>query len=372
MKTGSVPPFFFRLRKMLLPALCFVLFCGCLLSVPYVASAIPEELGVLLTGSPLPDPPIPALRSESRAGAPEESGSVSGEGAESIGGGESEWSELSEESELSSAPEPPEGAISVIARNYCRYDDPADASLLVNDHTTYGVRPEDYAERPFPIEGVDLSVPTVLIVHTHGTESYLPAGTDFYTEDEDFRSEDPAETVVAVGDAVAEVLLAGGVRVIHDRTMYDAEDYNTAYASSAKAVRRWLALYPSIRYVLDVHRDSIAAPDGTYAKTLTEIGGTRTAQVMLVVGSDADGANSYDWKRNFTLAVFLQQALNERFPTLARPLNLRTWAFNQTVSPGSLLLEVGSCTNTVEEAVEAGRMFAQSYAEVIREHANIS
>lgn len=124
----------------------------------------------------------------------------------------------------------------------------------------------------------------MLILHTHGTESYLPDGADSYDEDESFRSENTEENVVAVGRVFADTLRGAGISVIHDETMYDRDDFNAAYTSSRAAVYDWLEKYPSIRYVFDLHRDSVFTADGENQKPVAEIGGETAAQIMLVVG----------------------------------------------------------------------------------------
>lgn len=341
------------LQKLLLCALCFLLFCASLCVSPFLAAAIPAELGQALSGS-LPPPGFTPLKavpavSEAPESAPPES--------------EEPVSEEPQEPVSEPAP-PPENACFVSSRDLCRYEKELPV-LLIGDETGLGIDPERYLSRAFPLTLPDTAEPTVLIMHTHGTESYLPDGTDYYLPDEPFRSETPENTVIAVGEQIAEILRARGIGVLHDETMYDKEDFNTAYVSASKGIRALLAKYPTITYILDVHRDSVFTENGTCVKPVTEINGRQTAQLMLVVGSDTDGSHCYPWRTNFTVAAHLQQALNDRYPTLARPVNLRTWAFNQHLCTGALLVEIGSCGNTLSEALCAASLFADVFADVI-------
>ena len=48
---------------------------------------------------------------------------------------------------------------------------------------------------------------------------------------------------------------------------------------------------------------------------------------MLVVGTDDGGLYHPDWQENLNRAASLQYRLNRTYPTLMRPLNLRTHAF---------------------------------------------
>lgn len=344
-----------------------LLLCGSFLSVPYLAAAIPAELGGYLTDTP-PSATLSALRAEggkynAEASSPEGENDPSGTAS----------SEPTESSEPAFT-EPPEGAISVFADNFCWYEDPADAALHILNRTKYAVDPEDYVTRRYPVylsDAVKENEPIVLILHTHGSESYLPAGVDYYLPDNNFRSENPKETVVSVGDAIAETLESLGIPVLHDRTMHDLEDFSNAYTESRAAAREAIAAHPSIRYILDVHRDSIFTQSNVCEKTLTKIGDKQTAQLMLVVGTDQDGAVHPNWRQNLTVATHLQELLNTLYPTLARPINLRSSAFNQALSPGALLLEVGSCGNTIEEAREAGRLFAVGFAALLHKNHQI-
>ena len=68
--------------------------------------------------------------------------------------------------------------------------------------------------------------------------------------------------MVGVGDEMAEVFTEAGISVLHDRTLYDYASYNDAYNNALAAIETYLAEYPSIRFILDVHRDAIADAEG--------------------------------------------------------------------------------------------------------------
>ena len=209
--------------------------------------------------------------------------------------------------------------------------------------------------------------PQVLIVHTHGSEAYTPDGTDTYVPTGECRTLDTAKNVVRVGDEIARVLTEMGLTVVHDTQLYDYPEYNGAYDRSLAAVEAWLEQYPSIRVVLDVHRDALVGEDGTIYKPITTVGGEQAAQVMLVMGSNA----LYDhpgWQENLSLAVKIQKEMNTLWPTLARPIGLRENRYNQQTTTGSLLVEVGAHGNTLQEALAAARMFARAAGAVLLEY----
>ena len=224
---------------------------------------------------------------------------------------------------------------------------------------------------PFPIPSTDsleaeygADAPLVLVLHTHGSESFSPEGATETDAGESFRSDDPEKSVVSVGRAFTEELRASGIGVIHIETMFDIEDYNSAYVKSAATVKEYLARYPSIRYVFDIHRDALITADGENLKP-TAAGGE--AQVMVVVGTDHGGANHPNWEDNLTVALRLQEAAGTVTPTLVRGINLRSPSFNEQYAPGFLLLEIGAAGNSVGEAEAAARLMGKAAAGVIKD-----
>lgn len=235
--------------------------------------------------------------------------------------------------------------------------------VYLRNYTKYEVDLDTLA--PPPVKLSDTDQPQILILHTHTTEAYTMDGTDIYAPTGDARTIDAYYNVVRVGEEIAKVLRRAGFGVIHDTELYDYPNYNGAYQRSAQSVQEWLAQYPTISIVLDVHRDALAAADGTVYKTAAEIDGEKSAQCMLVVGTDGSLGSPGGWQENLAFAVQLESRLNVDWPTLARPIALRPTRFNQELLPGSILVEVGSHGNTLQEAMTAGRYFASSLAKLL-------
>lgn len=202
--------------------------------------------------------------------------------------------------------------------------------------------------------------PQILIIHTHATEAYTPDGADTYVPSDNSRTVDQTQNMLRVGDEMEAVFTSMGLSVIHDRGLYDYPKYNGAYGRSGAAVAEYLAKYPTIRIVLDVHRDALVGSDGTVYKAVTELDGIKTAQVMVVVGSETTEIAHPGWRDNLALGLKVQKNLDTLFPTLARPMTLRSAVYNQNLSPGSFLVEVGTHGNTLQEALAAARSFARS------------
>ena len=209
-------------------------------------------------------------------------------------------------------------------------------------------------------------MPQILILHTHATESYtMPEGQE-YNDDGATRTEDTDYNVVRVGDEIAEVFEEAGISVLHDRTLYDAAGYNDAYDRAETSIQAYLEKYPSIHFVLDIHRDAIEDSDGNTYKVISDVNGKNAAQLSIVVGSDGSGLPHGHWQENLKLAVLLQQNLLEDYPTLMRPMYLRNSRYNEHATTGSLLVEVGAAGNSLDEALYAARLFAENMVEVLQ------
>lgn len=199
--------------------------------------------------------------------------------------------------------------------------------------------------------------PTVLILHTHGSESYEKQAD--YAETSPYRTLDTRYNMVSVGDRVAELLEAGGVHVIHDRTVHDYPSYNDAYDHARSAIERYLAENPEIVLVLDLHRDASEDASGNQTSYGVTINGASTANLMLVMGSDTGSLPYPNWEQNLALAVKLQAQLEQTHPGLCRPVKVVDSRYNQDLCPGGLLVEVGTAGNTHEEALRAAEFLAE-------------
>lgn len=219
---------------------------------------------------------------------------------------------------------------------------------------------------PFAAELTGEEGPQVLILHSHGSEAYTPAENSGIVWSGDHRTTDSRYNVVQVGEEISDVLSRAGISVLHDRTLYDYPNYSGAYDRSLAVIRAYQAQYPSIRFVLDIHRDAIEDAQGNEYKVVSAVGENEVAaQMTLVIGSNGSGLEHPDWMENLKLAASLQQEILTKYPTLMRPILLRNSRYNQHVSTGALLLEVGAAGNSPEEARLAGRLFAEGLAEVL-------
>lgn len=223
-------------------------------------------------------------------------------------------------------------------------------------------------------EKIDLRVtedkPSVLIFHTHTTETFQLLDRGFYEKGFMTRSHDSAVNMVRVGQAICSEIEKAGYMVIHDKEIHDYS-YNGAYAHSRARVEKYLKQYPDIDIVLDVHRDAISLADGTKIKPTAEIMGKKAAQIMLISGCQEEGngiTNLPDWQYNLTFAVHFQDKLEELFPGITRPLYFCPRSYNMNLTHCSLLVEVGSDSNTLEEAVFTGSCIGRALCEILEEY----
>ncbi|MBP3377377.1 MAG: stage II sporulation protein P, partial [Clostridia bacterium] len=185
---------------------------------------------------------------------------------------------------------------------------------------------------------------------------------DTASADENFRTDDTEKNMIAVGKRFADTLADNGINVIHCTEMFDLKSYPDAYNNSAAAVKSYMERYPGIQYVLDIHRDAVIRADGDVVKS----DGGEGAQVMIVCGTDSMGADFPRWRENYVFGTEYQRIMREESPSLVRYMNLRNASFNQQLCNRYLLLEIGTCGNTLEEALSSAEFAANAFARLVR------
>lgn len=220
--------------------------------------------------------------------------------------------------------------------------------------------------RLLPEFKIDLNAePQVLIMHTHTTESYEPYARDFYDASFNSRTTDESKNIVSVGNKIQEQLAAAGIGVIHDKTIHDYPSYNGSYDRSRVTVQAILTQYPSIKIVLDIHRDAIEKEDGGRVAPVSVIEGKQAAQVMLIAGADNGKLNMPNYMKNFRFASLLQSQMESDYPGLTRPILFAYRNYNQDMTTGSILIEVGGHANSIDQAQYTGELIGKSLVSVL-------
>ena len=208
--------------------------------------------------------------------------------------------------------------------------------------------------------------PVVLIIHTHATEAYSDDGAKYVEDINGFaRTSDTQKSVVAVGETVSNVLNKKGIPTVHCKILHDNVQYKDSYARAEETVRKYLEEFPSIKLVIDIHRDSIVKSSGEIVRPVTEMNGKPLAQMMCVVGSDWKGEECPNWENNLSLALKLRESLENKCQNVCRPVFLKGNTYNQELAKYSLLVEIGSSGNSLEEAQRSAELLGISLSELI-------
>lgn len=234
-----------------------------------------------------------------------------------------------------------------------------------NTTPSHSVDIKSAVEKNATLQIADKRAPTVLIFHTHTTESYELLNYGWYTTEYVTRSNSPDRNMVRVGTAICEELTKMGIGVVHDTEIHDTK-YTGAYDRSRESITQIMAENPSIQVVIDVHRDAIKQSDGTRIKPTAEINGKKAAQIMIIAGCEDGKVTDFPrWEENLTFALQLQKTAETDYPGLMRPVLFSARKYNMDVTPCSVLLEVGSDSNTLEEAEYSGHLIGKALGELL-------
>ena len=222
---------------------------------------------------------------------------------------------------------------------------------------------------PFAVEW-NSPDPQILIMHTHATEDYRLSAGLWYRPGDGARSTDCNINMCAVGRVMADTLNAAGLNTLHDETLNDYPSYTGSYANSRAVVQQYLEKYPSIKVVLDVHRDAIETESGTRMAPLWAGSGEgeKTAQVMIICGCDNGGSIQLpNWRQNLRFAARWESAMEALYPGFTRPVLFSYRFYNQDLTTGSLLIEIGGHGNNLNEALRAGQLAANGLVEALKQ-----
>lgn len=208
----------------------------------------------------------------------------------------------------------------------------------------------------------------IIIYHTHTCESYTPSENSQYVATGNYRTTDPNYSVARVGEELTQQLAGKGYTVIHDKTFHDYPAYTGSYTRSLSTIKNLLATYKNVECVFDVHRDALGS-NSNYAPCV-QIGEEKVAQLMFVMGTDGGGLEHSNWNRNLKLAIKIQEKANEMYPGLFKPIVLRNSRYNQHVTSGSAIIEVGATGNTLEQCNGSMKYLANVIDCVMKDCAN--
>ncbi len=250
----------------------------------------------------------------------------------------------------------PEGAFPVVSAKL--------SENAFKNQTRYKVEAEELSyEKKSYSEELSKKQPLVLIIHTYGTQSYCESG--YITDESTLKSENENENVLSAGNALKNALSQKGIIAIHHKTLFDKISYSGAYNLSTEAIYEYLEKYPSIKFVIDIQRDSITTPNGSCVKTVVNTEKGKTAQVLFISGSDENGADFPNWKRNLSLSLEISKKLSKLCDGISRGVSLMPSGYGQYASEGYITVKLGTAGNTPEEAKNASEYLSEALSEII-------
>ncbi|MBE6646851.1 MAG: hypothetical protein E7611_04315 [Ruminococcaceae bacterium] len=193
------------------------------------------------------------------------------------------------------------------------------------------------------------SAPLVLIIHSHTSEDYRDGGSGY---------KGPL-SVVSVGDAFSARLNALGISAVHCSAIHDSVREN-AYENARETIEMMLEVYPSIKYVIDIHRMELESA-GRDVKTVSGCS-DGAAQIRLSVGAPSVDANA---AADVSLALVLRKSLNKGEARVCMPIAITQSLPNCNLSKYYISVDVGARANTVEEAMAAGERLAFALYDVL-------
>ena len=211
--------------------------------------------------------------------------------------------------------------------------------------------------------------PRVLIYHTHSYEAYSQDPEHPYTETSRWRTKDRNYNIMGVGTHLTEELEKYGIEVVHDMTEHEPPKLGTAYERSLKTLQRYADAGEEFDLIIDLHRD--AASDNNRTPSCVEWNGKEYARLMLLIGTgEGSSGNTFkikpDWKKNYALAQALTEQLNAQIDGICRDVMVKTGRYNQHMSVGAVLIEVGHNENTLSQAMNTVEPLAQAIAEILK------
>jgi len=178
-----------------------------------------------------------------------------------------------------------------------------------------------------------------------------------------YRTTDLNYSVAKVGTELTNYLKNKGFTVEHCVTYHDYPAYSGSYDRSLQTIQN-LLVGKDTQLVFDLHRDAVGSSN-TYAPTV-KINEQYAAQIMFVIGTDGGGLEHPNWKQNLKMAVKIQEKANEMYPGLFRPIIVRNSRYNQHITTGASIIEVGATGNTMEQCILSMQCLANVLEEICK------
>ncbi|HEY5584880.1 MAG TPA: stage II sporulation protein P [Ruminiclostridium sp.] len=234
----------------------------------------------------------------------------------------------------------------------------SNGKINIKNETKYSIDINKLLNEPLKLTA-NKKGPQILVFHTHTTEAFLKNINELSTNVPS-RTSNNKYNVVSVGEALTNNLEKYNIDVLHNTTVHDL-DYNSSYAKSLKTLTSYVDKYPSLKMTIDLHRDAV--PDQKL-RVVKKINGKDVAQIMFVIGTDSKLSNT-KWRENLKLAIKVQARLNEICPGITKPIYLSQSRYNQHLTNGSVIIEIGGDGNVIDECLRSTTYLAQAINDVL-------
>ena len=233
-------------------------------------------------------------------------------------------------------------------------------SNIEDDDFDYENEKTNYIEDPNPI---NVEEPIVYIYNSHQTEEYSSSNPLDYSV---------KPNVMIASYVMKEYMNNNGIPAIvetaniKDYLTSNGLKYNKSYIASKYYIEQALNKYSSIKYLIDIHRDS-----ATIDKTLYEQDGKSYARILFVVGMEHEGYES-----NLNLATTLNEKIKEKYPGISRGISKKSGSnvngiYNQDMSENAMLIEIGGVDNEIEQVYNTINAISEIIVDYIKEQNNV-
>jgi stage II sporulation protein P len=225
-------------------------------------------------------------------------------------------------------------------------------------------QPQTGAAPADPAQDAASKEPQIFIYHSHNRESFLPELKSKGITSPDL-AYDADVNVTLVGKRLKEKVEALGIPALQSTSDYPSTvksfNYAKSYAYSAVSVKEAITQHKKLGMIFDIHRDSLNRD-----KTTVRIGDKDYAQVYFVVGKKNPG-----WEQNSEFASKIHAKLESGMPGISRGVYGKAsngnGEYNQSLSPNSILLEIGGPYNTLEEMYRTADLLAEIIVDMQRD-----
>lgn len=206
---------------------------------------------------------------------------------------------------------------------------------------------------------VDINNPIVYIYNSHQLENYNSSNYEVYNI---------TPNVMMASYMLKEKLNNLGIPTIVEEgnitefIRLNNWNYDYSYLASRYFIEGALEEYPSLKYFIDLHRDSVKKDYST-----TVINGKSYAKVLFVVGLEHE-----NYRYNLELANYINNKIKAKYPTLTRGVLTKqgknvNGIYNQDISKNSILIELGAYENKIEEVLNTIEIISEILKEIINE-----